>query len=256
MHARYQLNERAAVITINGDVDGQPEVAFVPMETVAEGSPVAPSFATLANVLPTVADQINALNERLMPNARSEELRGVVTRTLTKLFQSASSATIAEATAIDASTALVMNYRSGDPALRPMTINRFANMKQAEQAEFAQRASVEQTSALVAAGRDHFDRMDDTIWSLVERRHMLLAHIRISGLTADFQRKPSAADPIAHGPDIAAVERAAAEALQRHDARRDVVKAATASLRSIVAATALACDLSMDAAYKLLTGRA
>ncbi|MER9258999.1 hypothetical protein [Mesorhizobium sp. M0619] len=257
MKSSYQLTDRAALLTISGDSGAaHPQVAVIPMETVAKSVAFAPQFAALANVFPVLADQIAAANERLQPNARAEDLRGMVSRTVGKPYQAAQAAVIAEASAAKASRGVAMAYRAGDPVFFPMIVAKFAAMPAAQRAAFAERASVEQTSALVAAGRDFFDGVDDNIWQVVERRHIIQAHIRITGLQADHQLQPNAANPAASGPDVPGVEKAAAEALKRHEARGEVVAAAEGSLRSIVAAVALATDLSHDAAYDLLTGKA
>jgi hypothetical protein len=258
MKATSTTTDRATLLTISGD-DGtqQSAVAFVPFETVAKDSPIAGAFSSISYALPVLSDQLNNACSRLMPNARADELSDIFMRNLARPFQAAQASTIAEAAAIDAAETRLKAYRAGDPSLNAMIVNRFATMPLAEQASWAQTASLEETSALQAAGRAFFrNATDDNIWQLVDSRHMTQAHIRITGLQADYKRQPTAADPIAHGPDLTAVELAAAQALERHTGRRDIVAAAEGSLRSMVAAVALATGKTPDAAYDLLIGNA
>lgn len=257
MKANSNVTDRATLLTISGD-DGtqQSAVAFVPSETLAKDSPVASAFSSITAALPILSDQMNSACSRLMPDARADELCGIFERNLAKPFQAAQAKSIAEAAAIDAAETRLKAYRVGDPSLNAMIVGRFAAMPLAAQGTWALTASLEETSALQAAGRDFFRSVtDDNIWQVVDRRHMMLAHISMTGLQADYMRQPTAVDPIAHGPDLLAVENAAAKALERHAARRNLVTAAEGSLRSMVAAVAFATGKTPDGAFDLLIGK-
>ncbi|MBI0476109.1 hypothetical protein D9601_12185 [Sphingomonas sp. MA1305] len=87
-------------------------------------------------------------------------------------------------------------------------------------------------------------------------RAMRLAHIQKSGLQADYALKPDANDPLAHGPDAAAAERAADAALATHRQRSETIDLTRNMLREAIHFVAVAGGVDQDRAFAALTGAA
>jgi hypothetical protein len=98
------------------------------------------------------------------------------------------------------------------------------------------------------------DQVPADLAQIATDRYCLLRHVARTGLAANFPRRPTASEPLASGPDIAATMAAAQAALDALKARSADVETVAQVLRNVVIAVALACDLTPDAAFALLMG--
>jgi len=86
----------------------------------------------------------------------------------------------------------------------------------------ASAADLEELSALID-GEQGLTGLNDDAWKVVEDRFILLGHIERTGLSAQFQKKPSIDKILISGVDHQAAEAAAREALKQFKAREDTL---------------------------------
>jgi len=110
-----------------------------------------------------------------------------------------------------------------------------------------------QSSALIRQSSLDGLGLPPEVRELVMHRHLVNGHIARTGLSANYARRPTAADPLATGVDSAAAFAAGEVALSAHKKRSDRLELAADTLRSTVALIALTTDQSADAVWAGLT---
>lgn len=251
MKSTLANTDRVTVFTVNHE-DGRSATAAIASSLSASTSPLASQAMRFVAAIGTLNEHIAMADNRFQPSARDEALRGVAAGIAadTQAFVKAGQA---EARAISAAGAMARGYEAGNAPLRAQVRDKFTAMDVAGQAAFAQRASLEETSAIMEAGRSYFPGTPAPVWQLVEDRHIVQRHIAQTGMQADHQRQPDLNDPFAVGPDTEAVAEAARKSLNAFKDRSRVLDDAKAAFASVVDAVALAANLSREETYKLLT---
>jgi len=124
----------------------------------------------------------------------------------------------------------------------------------AKHAAWISAATLDQLAAVLAAGRQRWPDVADAMWTMAQERALRLAHISNSGSLARFPLPETPADPAPVGPDLAAAEKAAAENVAAFRAEQDDAATASAFLSRTIAMVAVAGDMTVDQAHKLLRG--
>lgn len=251
MKATLTTTDRATVLTV-GHEDGRSATAAFASSLSATTSPLSSQAAGVVASLRTLTDQITGTDVRFRPDARTEALRDVAAN-MAPTVQAFMAAGQAEARTQAEAIVQQLGVEPGNAPLRAQVRDRFDAMDYAGQATFAQRASLEETSALLEAGRSYFADTPDVIWQTLEDQHIVQRHLSRTGLQADFQRKPDLSDVLATGPDKDAAIAAARSSLEAFRARSGILDDARAALASVIDAVALACDLDRASTFKMLT---
>ncbi|MER9170405.1 hypothetical protein NKI12_24090 [Mesorhizobium australicum] len=252
MKSSLASTDRATILSV-GHEDGRNAVAAVSSDLTASTSPVASQAARVVAAMGSYNEHVSANAARFQTEARNAANRKDAADIMASPVQGLIGAGIAEGRAAAAANANAAAVDPGNAPLRAQTRDRFVAMDAAGQAAFAQRASLEETSALMEAGRSYFAATPDPVWQMVEDRHILQRHIARTGLQADHQRKPDMGDPVAFGPDENAALAASKEALSNLRDRSATVDAVRSAVQSIIDVVAVATDLPRADAYALLT---
>jgi hypothetical protein len=178
-----------------------------------------------------------------------------VTNVLRKPFTEFQNVAIGEKQAIAKTTAVAMAVDA--PTLSTSAIRAQANLlfngaDLAGQTALTQTFSLEQMAGIIESGA--IDQLPTDLAQIAKDRYMVLRHIAVTGLQSQFQRQPTANDPTACGADVDAAMADAQQALDALKARGANVDAAANVLRDATVVVAVACDLSTDQAFALLTG--
>jgi hypothetical protein len=235
--------------------DGRAAAAAIRRKHMSEGARFAVALSTLSVGLGLFAQEAASSSGRLQPQAYAEEAPKLVSRYVTPAFQGLRD---------DIQTA----KRSGGeriarinepPAQLPFATEdraAFRALDLAAKAAWIIAADRWQLAALIVAGRIRSPELSDELWNEIIERHAILAHIERSGLQAGFQLQPTPADPAITGPDVQAAEAAAREAVARWRDDEQAVEDAENTLRSVIGAIAVATDMTVDDAFRLLNGDA
>lgn len=116
---------------------------------------------------------------------------------------------------------------------------RWAGLNEGEQMMRALAAEVEELAALIDGGRTLSNVTSDEAWRTIEQRSIRTFHLARTGVQARYSAKPSIHRLIVHGPDRAAAEQAADEALERFQAEHDAIEAREVQLQSTLALLAV-----------------
>ena len=248
------IDGRATITNLVDDQTGRRATVMVPM--FPEGTPLAKAAATLTVALENFAGNVRTASAQFLPNVVGQHLRMAATNVLRKPVTDFQSVAIAEQQAIAKATAVAMMV---DPAtlstapIRSRANRMFDGTDIAGKAALIEKSSMEELAGIIESGA--IDELPADLAQVARDRYMLMRHVARTGLQANFQRQAMANDPLASGADTGAAMDAAQEALDMLKARSDDVDSAANVLRNVNIVAALACDLSVDAAFALLTGR-
>ena len=224
--------------------------AVNPAELTVDGSPVAGEAKGLDTALAIVIAQYEANETRLQPHALRDTFKADVPKILSAPYRALQQKTIATAQNNDAADARLLD-RPNDPA----SIARRAALRAALPADLQARATALASSDLdtLFAFLEMPADAPERLISSAKDRAMLLSHIRNTGMQANYQRQPTAADPTAFGPDEGAALQAAEKARAWRDTQREAVTLARTTLGQIIDVVSVAADVDRDTAFALLT---
>lgn len=254
MRANKTTNTHGLVVNVSHEDGHRVAIAFVPI--IPEG-PFAKAIATMTVALDGFPDTINEADSRLKPEARANYLKSSVARLLSKPFLALQSDGQDETRNLAAAKVRLLSVDPETPASAPV---RSRTLKQWDATDVAGKARIVSTvnyeglQALIASGA--LEDVPADLRMIAENRAMAQRHIKMAGLQANYQMQPTADDPIATGPDVDAVMRAAEEQLGQFTKRQDDIDAVRKTLQNVITVAAIATDLTMDAAFNLLvTGK-
>ncbi|TFV35672.1 hypothetical protein E4K66_25475 [Bradyrhizobium frederickii] len=247
-----QQNIEGGVLTNIAHEDGRHVSAIMP--DFAPNSPLSKSMANLAAAQQNFAANINVANSQFLPEARATHLQAAARNVIAKPFAAAQAAAQDEARAINAAKARALTVDPATEATAPIRSRGLAQWDAAEtiadKAALVQKLPYEGLAALIQSGV--LNETPDDIRKIALDRYMLERHISLTGLQANFQKQPTADDPIATGPDIEAATNAAQRALDTLNARSESIDDARTALQSTVTMVALATELNLDQAFSLI----
>lgn len=121
----------------------------------------------------------------------------------------------------------------------------------AGKAQIGAETDLEGLSALILSGA--LSDVPDNIRTVIENRAMALQHIQVTGMQSGYALAPNLSDPILTGPDLPAAIAAADKLVADLKARVDALDSVRTALTSTVAVVAICSDLSVEAAFTLLS---
>ena len=253
----FQANQqtvsgRGMMTTITNTQSGQSERVFVP--TFPEGTPLAKAATTLNVALDSFAGNVRNNVAQFLPEVVPQNLRAAAKNVLAEPLVAFQNEAIAFRQTTDKAVAVAMSVVPATIAtagIRGRAVKQFDAADIAAKAAMLQNFTLEQMSGLVEVGA--LDQLPDGIAQAARDRFMVMSHVARTGLQAQYQKVATVNDPLASGADVDAAMAAAQAALDALKARSATVTDAANVLRSMTTAVALACDLSVDPAYALLT---
>jgi hypothetical protein len=201
------------------------------------------------------AGVVNKANSQFLPAARAKNLQSAVVNVLKAPFTALQSAGQDEKQAINTATARATTVDPATPATAHVRARTLAKWDAADipgKATMVANLPVEGVAALHESGA--LDEALPDLQKVATDRYMIERHIAKTGLQANFQKQPDANNPLATGPDVEAATSAAQSAVDTLKDRSNAVDDVENVLRNIVAIVAIATDLPIPDAYKLLTG--
>lgn len=254
MKAGKIVNERGLVVNVMHE-DGRTGTAFLP--TIATG-PLAKPMADITVAMDMFPANVNTADQRLKPDARAEHLQAAVVNVLSKPWRALQGAGQDETRILTSAKARLLTVDPETPAnahLRARTLKRWDAADITARARMINDLAYEGLAALIVSGA--LDDVPAELRGIAEDRYMVMRHIYLSGLQANFQKIPDFDSPLATGPDVEAATKAAELAFDDHKARLDDIDAVRRTLQNVVTIAAIVCDLKMDVAFNLLvTGKA
>lgn len=252
MNISIQETERADLIRY-ADKDDL-IVAAIP-HTLREGPFAEATMRFMTGIRDLIAKDGENAN-RLLPDSRAAEIGGLAVSTIGGAFADMIEAGISETRAIAQAEDRLMQPAAVDPLLASEIRGRVNSLPAPKQHGFIANATIEQTSALIGAGRQNTVLTPES-WEALKERHMLLSHIAIAGLLARHQRLPSASSPLGSGPDEHAALAASSAALAVHKKRAEAVKDLETTLKGIVNVVSRASrNTNKDEVFNMLKGKA
>lgn len=256
MHIRFSTTDRATIISATANGGERRTVAAIPLALESAESPVREEAVALREASQSFVAGASEVVATYRAAARADRLRTLVRDTLARPSQNLIDGGKAEESAKRAAWERLIAVPPADAstaALRQEDRASFALLSAGEQAEWIERATVEQLGAVIEAGRSRFAGVPMEIWARAENRYASLNFIRIAGIAGDFSRQPTLEDPLATGVDMDAAESAAVERLARHHRRNEITEGVRQALYGITTVVALTCDMDMQSAFALLT---
>lgn len=223
--------------------------AVIAARLLAEDSPVARQAEAVADALSGLPGRIDGLAARFQPDALVAELDPIMDKDVIPAVSDFMTVLRREAEAVEAAERLGREPVPGDPQLAGEYRARWAALPAPEKHRAVEAMTVEETSALIAAGEGAFPGLLADTWPALIEHHQIVAHVARTGLQAHHQVAPSLDRPLAVGPDREAAMRAARQVLAVHHARRDLLDAGQTAIRSIVGAVATLIGEPADAVF-------
>lgn len=245
--------DRGDIFTVrNRDVSQAALVARLP-ETASE--PLRKGAAALSAGIGALADQANHARSEVHPARFPDRVRELVTKHVSPAFQALTQAGVTEQRDADAAWKRVTTPEPGTGTVRQEYRQLWQSLSLAERAARVENADIEELAAIIE-GRGFFPDMANTpIWDEIERRSAILNTAKKYSLNGAFNKQPTAAEPLASGPDNAQVEAEARRLVDTSKQRTGNLSSVETTLRSVVTAIAAATELPIEDAYKLLMGR-
>jgi hypothetical protein len=245
---------RGTNTTIVDDQSGRRASVFLP--TFPEGTSLAKAAVTLTVALENFSGNVRVNASRFLPEVVPQNNRVAAMNVLRTPATNFKSIAIDEKQATAKATAVALSVVPATVATAPIrarAVKRFDDAADiAAKVKMLSEFTLEQLSGIVEV--DALDVLPDGLAQVARDRFMIMAHIARTGLSANFARQSTATDPLGSGVDTEAVMAAAQEALDALKARSATVADAANVLRDTTFVVALACDLSTDQAFALLTG--
>jgi hypothetical protein len=227
--------DAAIVFTVDAD-EASRTIAF-PTSLIQAGGPVADGVGSVLAALDMWRSDANDQAKRLLPDALKGHLLATAASVMSKAYAKGQADGIKDAVSIA--------LRAEDRAI-------LRTLDTANLAEAITGADLTRLQAIL----ERPDGIPSQLVDMARDRAMRLSFIQQSGIQADYALSPTAADPLAHGPDRAAAERAADTAMARHALRRDTVDMTRNVLRDAVQFVAVAAGVDQDRAFAALMGQA
>ncbi len=228
--------------------------ASVLMPQVDPASPFSKSLAVLNDALGSATQIMNGDTQRYQPTALADSNRHTAVSLLGKPVVALQSVGQDERRATADATARAMAVDPATPATAPARARMAAKFDAADmsgKAILINNGSYEDLAALHENGAVF--ELPTELRQIATDRYMALRHVTKTGLQANFLQQPDARNPLATGPDVDAATAAALTAVAGLKARSEDIDTIAAVLRNVVSVVAVACDLSTDQAYALLT---
>lgn len=243
-----------AAIVFTVDTDDASRTFAIPTSLMQTGSPVADGVGSVLAALDMWRSDANDQAKRLLPDALKGHLLATAASVLSKAYAKGQTDGIKENQGIAAADARLLDAPKDalSIALRAEDRAILRTLNNANLAEAIAGADLTRLQAIL----ERPDGIPSQFVDMARDRAMRLSFIQQSGIQADYALSPTAVDPLAHGPDRAAAERAADTAMARHALRRDTVDMTRNVLRDAVQFVAVAAGVDKDRAFAALMGQA
>lgn len=189
-----------------------------------------------------LSEHMDRAYKTFQPDVAIAELRKVAKPTLASVRKAIEAGRKERRAITEAEAVLRAVPVSVDMSLASERRARFAKMDRVAQMQAVQAADLPDLAALVADG--NLADIAPEAFTMAEQRYIALAHIARTGMLAGFERQPTLAMLTATGPDMAEAERAANDALDQHQARKDAMQNVEATLQHQIALLAVALNMT------------
>jgi hypothetical protein len=245
-------NDRGMIATASTPSGAATGTAFAP--NVPDG-PFSKAMASLAVAIDAFASVNNSNEGRFQIAAMIEHNLAAVVNVLRGPWIGLQAVGVNEAQSVAAARVRALSV---DPTTltnrdrRDRVLKLWDGTDIAGKARIGASTDIEGLSALIGSGA-LAEVSDENIRTAIENRYMALRHIQVSGIQSGFALAPNLADPIRTGPDQAAAVAAADQVVEDMKARVDALDSVRTALTSTVAVAAICSDLSVEAAFTLLS---
>jgi hypothetical protein len=245
--------DRGDVFTVrNGDVT---QSAFLVRLSDDAIEPLRHAMTALGGSMNTLAERANNARSEVHPARFPDVMRQLIGKYLSPAFQAATKAGVNEKRDADAAWKRVTAIEPAVGTVRQEYRQLWQSLSLADRAARVANADIDELAA-IREGLGFFPDMKDTpIVDEIDRRYALLSTAKLYSLNGAFDRKPSAAKPLAAGPDNAQVEAEAQRLADTRKRRINDIEAVESSLCSVITAIAAATELNVEEAHKLLMAR-
>jgi hypothetical protein len=250
MPIQIMQNERGMIASASRP-DGRAATAFAP--NLPPG-PASKQMANLAVALDAYAAVNNSNEGRFQIAALIEHNLIAVSTVLRGPWTGLQAAGINEAQSVAAARAKALSVAPttlANQGRRDRVMKLWDAATVAGKARIGAETDLEGLSALIISGA--LSDVPDNIRTAIEDRAMALQHIQVTGMQSGFALAPTISDPILTGPDVPAAVAAADKLVADLKARVDALDSVRTALTSTVAVAAICSDLSVEAAFTLLS---
>jgi hypothetical protein len=236
----------------NGEVSQSAFVARLSNDAI---EPLRTAMTALGVGMNTLAEHANNARSEVHPARFPDVMRQLIGKHLSPAFQAATKAGVNDKRDADAAWKRITAIEPAVGTMRQEYRQLWQSLSLADRAARIPTADIEELAA-IREGLGFFPDMKDTpLVDEIDRRYALLNTAKMYSLNGAFDRKPSAAEPLAAGPDNAQVEAETQRLADTHKRRMNDIEAVESSLRSVITAIAAATELPVEDAHKLLMGR-
>jgi len=245
--------DRGDVFTVrNGDVSQAALVARLPD---AASEPLRKGVAALSACMDTLAEHANLARSEVHPARFPDRARELVAKNVSPAFQALTQAGITDRRDAAAAWSRVTTPDPAVGTVRQEYRQLWTPLSFAERAARVENADIEELAAITEAPGMFSDMKGTPIWDEIERRSAILNVAKKYSLNGAFSKQPTAAEPLASGPDNAQVDAEAQRLIDGHKQRIENLSLVETTLRSVVTAIAAATEQPIEDAYRQLMGR-
>jgi hypothetical protein len=243
---------RGTNVTVTHTRTDQRSGVFAPTMT---GTVFETLIAALVTALALFGQNVRTAVGQFLPNVVSSHIRAAVINVLlSQAFKNLQKAGIAEAVAVAKAwaTALTIDPATiATAAVRARATTLMDGTDIAGKASLLQNFNEQQLAGVMEVGM--LDDLPQEIATAGRERYVVLRHVRLTGLQADYARTPSADFPLASGPDMDAAIMAAKASVAELKQRSKNIDMVSTVLNNVVSVVAIAGECHRDQAYSLLT---
>ncbi|WP_027153966.1 hypothetical protein [Mesorhizobium sp. WSM2561] len=241
-----------AVTVRNGDVS---QTALIARLSDNASEPLRNAMTALSAGVSAFAAEANRSRNEVHPARLPAVLRELVTKHVSPAYQGTTKAGV-QAKQDDAAAWA----RSTTPEPSVGTVGNeyrqiWLPLSLAERAARIEHADIDELAAIQQVPGMFRDMTDTPIWAEIERRSAILNTAKKYALNGAFNKQSTAADPLASGPDQSQVEAEAQRLIDTRKERLNNLSLVETTLTSVATVVAVAAELPIEAAYKLLMGR-
>ncbi|WP_456670432.1 hypothetical protein [Bradyrhizobium sp. USDA 3240] len=211
-------------------------------------------IAALVTALALFGQNVSVAVAQFLPNVVSSHIRAAVVNVLSQAFKALQKAGIAEAVAVAKDWAMALTVDPATIATEAVRARATALMDGTDiagKARLLQGFNEQQLAGTIEVGI--LDDLPLDIATMARERYVVLRHIRLAGLQADYALSPSADAPLATGPDPESAMAAAKASVARLKQRSVNIDTVATVLNNVVSVVAVSCECTRDQAYSLLT---
>lgn len=234
-----------------GDVSQTALVASLP-DTASEE--LRKAIETFGTAFDTVAEQANHQRSLVHPARFPDVMRELIAKYLSGPFQALTKTGISSKRDEDAIWKKWTTPEPGVGSVRQEYRELWRTLSHVERAARVENADIEELAA-ISEGYGFFSDLQQPVRDMIEQRFVRLNLAKAHAIQGTFAKQPSMNEPLATGVSVAMVEAGAQTFIDNHKERIEHLAMVETTLRSAIAVIAAATELTVEDAWKLLSGR-